>query len=73
MKPMMVAEMLNNYGQEESVEKYSYGLSTQPRLDMFKGMYYRNACLIFDNSMYQGGYQFPSREELDKLYDEWIG
>ncbi len=55
------------------MEKYSYGLSTQPRLDMFKGMYYRNACLILDNSMYLADYHFPSQEELDRLYDEWIG
>ena len=65
MKPFIEGEILNNFEYPESPEKYSYGNSTIATLNMYEGMHYRNACMLFTNSMYLTGYQFPTKEEID--------
>lgn len=70
MKPFIEAEILNNFEYSESPEKYSYGNSTMAKLMLYEGMHYRNACMLFANSMYLTGYQFPSEEEINLLIEE---
>jgi hypothetical protein len=67
LKPLLLAEMLENYNYPESPEKHSYGNGTQPMLDMYQGMIYRNACMLFIPCL-KDEYNFPSQRELDKKY-----
>lgn len=67
LQPLLLAEMLDNYAEPEAPEKYSYGNGTQPMLDMYQGMIYRNACMLFIPYL-QDEYSFPSEKELNNRY-----
>jgi hypothetical protein len=66
MKPLLLNEMLDNYKIKESPEKNSFGNGTAAKLDMYKGMTYRNACMLFIPYL-ESDYKFPSVKELDKI------
>lgn len=70
MKPFIETEILNNFEYPESLVKYSYGNSTMAKLMLYEGMNYRNACMLFTNSMYLTSYQFPTEEEINLLIEE---
>lgn len=71
LQPLLLAEMLDNYAEPESPEKYSYGNGTQPMLDMYQGMIYRNACMLFIPYL-QDEYSFPPKKELNDIYSSYI-
>lgn len=71
LQPLLLAEMLDNYAEPESPEKYSYGNGTQPMLDMYQGMIYRNACMLFIPFL-QDEYSFPSKKELNNVYNNYL-
>ena len=71
LQPLLLAEMLDNYTYPESPEKYSYGNGTQSMLNMYQGMIYRNACMLFIPYL-QDEYDFPSKKELNNVYSSYI-
>lgn len=64
IEPLLLLEMLNNYSIPESPEKYSYGTGTADGLKMYKGMIYRNACMLFIPYLVDE-YQFPNNKDIE--------
>lgn len=71
LQPLLLAEMLDNYTYPEGPEKYSYGNGTKAMLDMYQGMIYRNACMMFIPYL-QDEYTFPTYEKLCNEYNSFI-
>lgn len=69
IKPLLLNEMLDNYTMPESPEKHSYGNGTNSKLEMYKGMIYRNACMMFIPYL-ANEYQFPSNEDIVQLINK---
>jgi len=59
LQPLLIDEMLDNYGMPESPEKHSMGNGTYHTLLMQKGTMYRNACMFFISLDHKSDYQFP--------------
>lgn len=66
IKPLLLAEMLDNYDMPESPEKHSYGNGTNEKLNMYKGMIYRNACMLFIPYL-EDEYIFASANEIEAI------
>lgn len=56
--------MLDNYSLPESREKHSYGTGTADSLKMYKGLIYRDACMLFIPYLVDE-YQFPDVPDLE--------
>ena len=60
---LFLAEMLDNYTEPKMQKKIQFGNGTQSMLDMYRGMIYRNASMLFIPYL-QDKYSFPSEKEL---------
>ncbi|WP_455718775.1 hypothetical protein, partial [Anaerosporobacter sp.] len=64
IEPALLAVMLDNFSIPESAEKHSEGVGNVYALKMYKGMLYRNACMLFVE--YLGdNYKFPNSNQIE--------
>lgn len=68
IKPLLLAEMLDNYLLQESPEKHSYGIGTADKLKMYEGMIYRNACMLFIPYLVDE-YKFPDSNQIKSILE----
>lgn len=67
LQPLILNEMLDNYQIPESPEKNSQGNGTQETLLMYRGMMYRNACMLLMPFSEKSEYTFPVSKVKESL------
>lgn len=63
LEPALLAVMLDNFEIPESPEKHSQGNGTTAKLDMYRGILYRNACMLFIEYI-DDEYKFPDENKI---------
>jgi len=63
LEPALLAVMLDNFEMPESPEKHSQGNGTTAKLDMYRGILYRNACMLFIEYI-DDEYKFPDENKI---------
>lgn len=71
-KDALLAVMLDNFSIKPGTpEKNSWGLGTSEQLELCKGMFLRNQCVVFIPYL-QGEYCYPTEKELGDSIHEMI-